>query len=159
MRDATRRPPWQATGLAAAGVVGVVGLGGCGPAEPDRADATTTAPTTAPTAVRPEASPSTADQDRYRDGEYTATGWYGGLPSHIVVDVTLRDDVVADVEVTPTATNETSLDLQERFAEAVADVVVGRPLDEIELDYLAGSSGTTLGFNDALEQIREQAAG
>jgi uncharacterized protein with FMN-binding domain len=155
MRHATRRPPWQATGLAAAGVAGVVGLGGCGPAERDRADATTAAPTTVP----PEASPSMADQDRYRDGEYTATGWYGGLPSHIVVDVTLRDDVVTDVEVTPTATNETSLDLQERFAEAVADVVVGRPLDEIELDYLAGSSGTTLGFNDALEQIREQAAG
>ncbi|WP_454050104.1 hypothetical protein [Cellulomonas sp. Marseille-Q8402] len=155
MRDATRRSPWQATGLAAAGVAGVVGLGGCGPAERDRADATTATPTTVP----PEASPSTADQDRYRDGEYTATGWYGGLPSHIVVDVTLRDDAVADVEVTPTATNETSLDLQERFAEAVADVVVGRPLDEIELDYLAGSSGTTLGFNDALEQIREQAAG
>lgn len=135
----------------------MVGLGACGPAARDRADVRTAAPTTAPTAVQPEASPPTPDQGRYRDGEYTATGWYGGQPSHIVVDVTLRDDVVADVEVTPTATNETSLDLQERFAEAVADVVVGRPLDDIELDYLAGSSGTTLGFNDALEQIREEA--
>ncbi|VTR76016.1 hypothetical protein [Cellulomonas hominis] len=154
MRQTTRRSPWQATGLTAAGVVGVVGLGGCGPADRDRADA----PTTATTAAQQGAAAPVPDQDRYRDGEYTATGWYGGLPSHIVVDVTLRDDVVTDVEVTPTATNETSLDLQERFAEAVVDVVVGRPLDEIELDYLAGSSGTTLGFNDALEQIREQAA-
>lgn len=132
----------------------MVGLAGCGADDRDRADAPATTTTTA---AQPGTTSPPPDGDRYRDGDYTATGWYGGLPSHIVVDLTLRDDLVAAVEVTPTATNETSLDLQERFAEAVADVVVGRPLDDIELDYLAGSSGTTLGFNDALEQIREQA--
>lgn len=72
--------------------------------------------------------------------------------------MTLEDGVITAVEVTPTATIVTSRDFQERFAEAVPDEVVGRPIDEVELDYLAGSSGTTLGFNDALEKIKAQAA-
>lgn len=150
MSETTRGPARAAAGFTTAGVAGLIGLAGCagadGPVERD------TPPTSSPAAGTPAGQ-------RYRDGEYTASGWYGGLPSHIVVDLTLRDDVIATVEVTPTATDETSLDLQEWFASAVADEVVGRPVDEVELDYLAGSSGTTQGFNDALEQIRAQAAG
>jgi|GEM_PF-794867 len=93
----------------------------------------------------------------YADGEYTATGQYGGLPSSITVDVTLVDDVITDVKVTAHATNPTSLDLQQRFAEAVPAVVVGKRIDEVKVGRLAGSSGTPDGFNDAIEQIKEQA--
>lgn len=93
----------------------------------------------------------------YADGEYTATGQYGGLPSSITVNVTLVDDIITDVEVTTHATNPTSLDLQQRFAEAVPAVVVGKPIDEVKVGRLAGSSGTLNGFNDAIEQIKEQA--
>lgn len=156
MSETTRGPARAAAGFTMAGVAGLVGLAGCtgtdGPVERDTPSAGAAPGTPSPAAGTPGGQ-------RYRDGEYTASGWYGGLPSHIVVDLTLRDDVIAAVEVTPTATNETSLELQERFASAVADEVVGRPVDEVELDYLAGSSGTTQGFNDALEQIRAQAAG
>lgn len=50
--------------------------------------------------------------------ENQATGEYGSLPSSITVKVTLKDSLITEVEVTPHATNETSLDLQKRFAKA-----------------------------------------
>lgn len=101
---------------------------------------------------------STANEDAdYENGTYTAKGEYGSLPSHITVDVTLDDDIITDVNVTPHATNETSLDLQRRFADAVPGEVVGKPIDEVDVGRLAGSSGTPNGFNDAIDQIEDQA--
>lgn len=95
---------------------------------------------------------------KYTDGEYTAEGIYGGSKS-IIVKVMLDDDAIQDVEVTPnTLTIKRSLSLQKKFAEAVPDVVVGKPIDEVHLDKLAGSSLTTKGFNDALEKIKAEAA-
>jgi uncharacterized protein with FMN-binding domain len=103
-------------------------------------------------------SSSTAIEDSsYSDGVYEATGQYGSLPSSITVTVTLLDEVITDVEVTPHATNPTSLDLQRRFAAAVPKVVVGKSIDEVKVGRLAGSSGTPDGFNDAIKQIKEQA--
>ena len=94
----------------------------------------------------------------YRDGEYTARGWYGGLPSHHDVTLTVEDDVVSAVEITTPAQDETSLGYQQRFAAALPDAIVGRDLDDIAVDRLAGSSGCSEGFMDALEKIRAQAA-
>ena len=94
----------------------------------------------------------------YADGVYTATGQYGGRPSFITVTVTLNDDVITDVKVTPLAVVPQSLELQRRFAAAVPKVVVGRRLDQVKVDKLAGSSGTPIGFNAALAEIRKQAA-
>ncbi|QWU16728.1 Copper amine oxidase N-terminal domain-containing protein [Paenibacillus sophorae] len=93
----------------------------------------------------------------YADGDYTATGKYGGLPSSITVTVTLDDDVITAVKVTPHATNPTSLDFQRSFADAVPAVVVGKRIDEVKVGRLAGSSGTPDGFNAAIGQIKEQA--
>jgi uncharacterized protein with FMN-binding domain len=93
----------------------------------------------------------------YADGVYTATGQYGNLPSSITVTVTLVDDVITAVEVSPHATEPTSLDLQRRFADAIPAVVVGKRIDEVYVDRLAGSSGTPHGFNAAIQQIKEQA--
>lgn len=96
-------------------------------------------------------------RETYADGTYTATGEYGGQPSHITVTVTVEDDIVRSVEVEPHATVPRSLELQRAFAEAVPGVVVGRPLAEIEVGRLAGSSSTPDGFNDAIRQIRDEA--
>jgi uncharacterized protein with FMN-binding domain len=93
----------------------------------------------------------------YADGVYTATGQYGSLPSSITVTVTLVDDVITAVEVTPHATDPTSLDLQRRFAAAIPAVVVGKRIDEVNVGRLAGSSGTPDGFNAAIQRIKEQA--
>lgn len=100
---------------------------------------------------------SAPSASEYADGDYTATGWYGGGPSSIGVEVTLESAVLTAVTVTPHATDPTSLDYQRRFADAVPSVVVGKRIDEVNVGRLAGSSGTPIGFNDALRQIREQA--
>jgi uncharacterized protein with FMN-binding domain len=144
-----RRVATTITGLAASAAIA-----GCS-AEADRAASPE------PRIAREEAAPEQAAPEEavYADGTYTATGWYGGLPSRITVSVDLDDDVITDVDVTPHATDPTSLDLQRRFAAAVPDLVVGRPIDEVQLSRVAGSSGTPQGFNDALEQIKAEAAG
>jgi thiamine biosynthesis lipoprotein len=93
----------------------------------------------------------------FRDGVYTATGKYGSLPSSITVRVTLENGVIKTVKVTPRATDPTSLRLQRRFAAAVPAVVVGRPIANVRVGRLAGSSGTPDGFNQAIEKIKKQA--
>ncbi len=99
-----------------------------------------------------------SQRSRYVDGVYTATGQYGSRPSFITVTVTLRNGVIADVQVRTHATVPRSLELQRRFAAAVPRVVIGKPIDEVRVGKLAGSSGTPRGFNDALAKIRQQAA-
>jgi len=94
----------------------------------------------------------------YVDGIYSARGEYGSLPSHITVTVTLTDEIVSDTQVETHATDPTSLDLQRRFAAAVPAVVNGKHISEVRVGRLAGSSGTPKGFNDAIRQIKEQAA-
>lgn len=93
----------------------------------------------------------------FGDGTYDATGWYGGQPSSIGVRIALDRGVITSVRVTPHATNPTSLDFQKRFADAVSAVVVGKRIDQVKVDRLAGSSGTPKGFNDALERIKHAA--
>jgi hypothetical protein len=88
---------------------------------------------------------------------YSATGQYGSLPSSIGVSVTLVDDVITAVTVTPRATDPTSLDYQTRFAQAVPALVVGRNIDEVNLSKVAGSSGTPDGFNAAIQRIKAEA--
>ncbi|MGW4490519.1 hypothetical protein [Streptomyces sp. NPDC004376] len=98
------------------------------------------------------------DKDgQYADGRYEATGEYGTQDSSIGVTLTLADDKITQVAVEPHATDPTSLELQKRFADAIPDRVVGRDIDEVHIDRLAGSSHTTEGFNDALEKIKNDA--
>ena len=78
--------------------------------------------------------------DTYRDGEYSARGWYGSLPSHHDVTLTIENGIVTDVDITTPADDEISLGYQQRFADALPREVVGTPLDGIVVDRLAGSS-------------------
>ncbi|AEM84060.1 hypothetical protein [Streptomyces violaceusniger] len=101
---------------------------------------------------------SSVGSARYEDGRYKADGQYGGQPSSIGVSVTLDDGAITAVTVTPHATNATSRDYQERFADAVPKLVVGKRIDEVNLDRVAGSSGTPDGFNAAIERIKDEAS-
>ena len=106
--------------------------------------------------MSPVSRSSVRNDSNYADGVYTATGQYGSLPSFITVTVTLAHDVITAVEVTPmrrTRHPSTSAPLRcrgpgGRRREAIDEVNVGR---------LAGSSGTPVGFNAAIERIKEQA--
>jgi uncharacterized protein with FMN-binding domain len=108
-----------------------------------------------------EAMSASSDKNggaHFADGAYTATGQYGGLPSFITVTVTLKNGVITDVTVTPHATVTRSLELQRQFAAAVPRAVVGKPINEVHVGKLAGSSGTPEGFNNAIEKIKARAA-
>ena len=115
-------------------------------------------PQSTPPATTP---PSAEDQDstaEYADGTYTARGEYGGAPSYMDFTVTIEDGVITDVESgLMEDNNDTSRGYQERFAAALPDEVIGKSIDDVEVGVLAGSSSCGDGFNDAIDQIRDEA--
>jgi uncharacterized protein with FMN-binding domain len=112
--------------------------------------------TAAPNTVVTRSRSASSQDSSYANGVYTAIGRYGSLPSSITVTATLSDNVITAVKVTPHATDPTSRDYQERFANAVPAAVVGKPIDEVRVGRLAGASGTPNGFNAAIQRIKEQ---
>jgi len=134
-----------------------LGLSACA-ASPESTTPEPATPETQDTVTPPTADTAPAINSGYRDGEYSATGWYGGLPSHHDVTLTIESGAVTDVEINTPAEDETSLGYQQRFVAALPDAIIGRSIDELNVDRLAGSSGCSEGFMDALAQIKEQAA-
>ena len=95
----------------------------------------------------------------YTDGDYSATGSYespGGAET-IEVEIALAGDIVTAVTVTSNATNPNSVRFQGEFVDGIAAEVVGVDIDELSVDKVAGSSLTSDGFNDAIEQIKAEA--
>ncbi|MFK0402009.1 hypothetical protein ACIQTT_06735 [Microbacterium sp. NPDC090225] len=115
-------------------------------------------PTPAATATQTPTPGQTAPATSYADGVYGAVGWYGSQPSHHDVTLGIEDGIVVSVDITTPAKNPTSLQYQQRFAEALPDAVIGQPLSTVSVDRLAGSSGCSEGFMAALADIREQAS-
>lgn len=96
---------------------------------------------------------------RYKDGQYFAQGGYisPGGSEDIEVTLTIKDDIITDVVVTPLATRPTSVTMQGKFASGVKAVVVGKRLDDVVLTNVSGSSLTPKGWNDAITKIQAQA--
>ncbi len=96
----------------------------------------------------------------FKDGTYTATGTYQspGGSEEIKITVTVQDNKIADTTATAKAASGTSKQYQQEFVGGYKELVVGKNINDIELDRVAGSSLTSNGFNDALEQIRQEAA-
>lgn len=155
------------TGLAVASLLGAAGCAGA-----DTAGTATTPDAQTPAAPAPGASsdPAAAGTDAagggaaasdqvYGDGTYTETGSYQSPagPEEVGVTLTLEADVVSGVEVEPMPDNPTTTEYQGRFASGIADAVVGKKLDELSVDKVAGSSLTSGGFNDAVDKIKSQA--
>ena len=148
----SRTTPRRATLRTTVIAIAVATTAGCATTDTD-----VTPPSSASnTSVATPGSPSSR-RSKFADGTYTAAGQYGGLPSSIGVSVTLVDDVITAVTVTPRATDSTSLDYQTRFAQAIPALVVGRNIDEVNLSKVAGSSGTPDGFNAAIQRIKAEA--
>lgn len=136
---------------------------------------------TAPENTAPDAAPSQSDTSNdsgassdagaanadssassaYQDGSYTADGTYrtpGGV-EQISVTVDLNDGVIDSVSVAGDPRAPESQQYQGQFISGISEVVVGKSIDEISVDRVAGSSLTSGGFNDAIEQIKTQARG
>lgn len=95
----------------------------------------------------------------YTDGDYAASGSYqspGGTET-VTVTLTLSDDIVTALEVVGEGDNPDSQRYQGEFIDGIQAEVVGKNIDELEVDRVAGSSLTSGGFNDAIEQIKADA--
>lgn len=102
----------------------------------------------------------TAEGASYDSGTFTASGSYSspGGTERVEVRLTLDADVITAVEVTPKAASPTSKQYQSSFVSGIADVVVGKNIDEINVSKVSGSSLTSKGFNEAIEQIKAEAS-
>ena len=95
----------------------------------------------------------------YKDGTYSATGSYGspGGEDQVAVTLTLTDDIITDVTVTPSAQDGTSRRYQSRFVSGYKQYVLGKNIASVNLTSVSGSSLTPIGFDNALAQIKAQA--
>jgi uncharacterized protein with FMN-binding domain len=117
--------------------------------------------------VSPTANPSVSGQTvtpvspayKYKDGTYNAVGNYNspGGAEEIDVKVTLKSDLIAEVQVVSKATRPASKNWQSAFISGVSEAVVGKSLDNVVLDKVSGSSLTPKGWNNAVSEIQEQA--
>jgi uncharacterized protein with FMN-binding domain len=145
----------------------VVAVAACGNADAATQDAAAAGSGTSSQDSTSAGDRATADGTRsgsssgtYTDGTYTAEGSYstpGGQES-ISVELTVADDAVTAVTVTPEASGGNAERFQGEFASGIADVVVGKDLAGLSVDKVSGSSLTGDGFNAALDQIRVDAA-
>ncbi|WP_417541061.1 hypothetical protein [Microbacterium maritypicum] len=144
-------------GTALLGIAGLFVLAGC--------SGTADAETPNSTGSTPDAGSSSSSSGgdstgTYADGTYTAEGSYQTPETveEISVTLTLADGVVTDVEVTGDPQAPESKQYQGQFIAGIADEVDGKPLDDLNVSRVAGSSLTSGGFNKAVESIKEQAA-
>lgn len=95
----------------------------------------------------------------YRDGSFNAIGHYltpGGAES-IGVRLTIAKGGVTAARVEVEATSPTARQFQQQFASRYASHVVAKDLADVQVSRVAGASLTSVGFNDALAQIKEAA--
>jgi uncharacterized protein with FMN-binding domain len=96
----------------------------------------------------------------YKDGTYTADGDYrspGGAES-IKVQLTIKNNAVVGSSVTSeVATDDEAQEFQSDFIGGYKNLVVGKNVNDIRVSRVSGSSLTSEGFNNALEQIKNQA--
>ncbi|MHA7285057.1 FMN-binding protein [Arthrobacter sp. MDT3-44] len=150
------------TALAAVSILGAAGCAGAEAGTPAGAAAdapATTGPKETAATGPEETGAAAAGEQAYRDGTYTSTGSYQSPagPEEVGVTLTLEADVVTAVEVEPKPDNPTTREYQGRFAGGISDAIVGKKLDELSVDKVAGSSLTSGGFNDATGKIKSEA--
>lgn len=124
---------------------------------PQTADTTNTTSTATTQQAQTAADNSTSKT--YKDGTYSATGSYaspGGRES-IELTVTLKNGVITDTSLVADATDGDAKEYQADFKSAYKDMVVGKDITTVSLSRVAGSSLTSNGFNDALDQIKTDA--
>jgi uncharacterized protein with FMN-binding domain len=69
----------------------------------------------------------------------------------------LAGDKVSAVNITVHPSNPNTKKFQGEFASGIAAQIVGKDIDELNVSKVAGSSLTSGGFNEAVEQIKSQA--
>ncbi len=96
----------------------------------------------------------------YTDGTYQAIGDYitPGGPREINVGITITNGVVTGTTFESLAEDRESKRFQTEFGDNFQPLVVGKNINELNLTKVSGSSLTPIGFNDALQKIKQQAS-
>jgi uncharacterized protein with FMN-binding domain len=157
MRPSVRKSVFA--GIAGLSLAGTVA--GCAPSATESAPATTgsTAETPAATPSAGASSSLAGSGSPYKDGTYSADGTYvspNGTET-VGVELTLASGTVTDVQITQHPSNPNTRKFQGEFAGGIAAQVVGKNIDELNVSKVAGSSLTSGGFNQAVEQIKSEA--
>ena len=102
---------------------------------------------------------SNASATAYKDGDYDAEASYSNPAgqSKVKVALTLADNKITKITVTPEAENSTSKQFQTKFASGISAAVVGKSIDELNVSKVSGSSLTSTGFNAAIDDIKADA--
>lgn len=95
----------------------------------------------------------------YSDGTYTETGDYTSPngAEQVEVTLTLASNLITDVTVVGFGESPNSKQFQGEFIDGVAAEVVGKNIDVLSVDKVAGSSLTSGGFNKAVDAIKADA--
>ena len=95
----------------------------------------------------------------YRDGSFSAVGRYAtpGGDESIGVTVQIAHQRITAVAVAVEAKSPTAMQFQEQFSTRILPAIVSRDLASAGVSRVAGASLTSLGFNNALQQIRTNA--
>lgn len=151
------------TAAAVIGVAGAFALAGCASqtATTDTGTSEAPAPSSTPQSTGSSGSSTSSSSGTYKDGTYTAEGSYQTPETveKITVQVTLADDTITAVDVTGDPQARESQQYQSQFIGGISDEVVGKKIDEIKVSRVAGSSLTSGGFNQAIEEIKTEAKG
>jgi hypothetical protein len=118
-------------------------------------------PSAIPT-VQPTATPTpkpTTPALAYKNGNYSATGTYtspGGSET-LRVTLTLGSDIVTALKVVSVKVDATAANYEAQFESGINAVVVGKDISSLNVGTVAGSSLTSIGFNNALATIKAHA--
>ena len=154
MRPAVRKSVYA--GIAGLSLAGTVAA--CAPSAGDSSPAATGSSTTGSTPAPGASTPAGSGAD-YKDGTYSADGTYvspNGTET-VGVELTLASGTVTDVQITQHPSNPNTRKFQGEFAGGIAGQVVGKNIDQLNVSKVAGSSLTSGGFNQAVEQIKSEA--
>lgn len=104
-------------------------------------------------------STSSTGDTSFKDGSYSATGSYEspGGNENITVHVTLKNGVIAATSADSGAQDPDASSYQAAFISNYKSLVVGKRIADVSLSRVSGSSLTSQGFNDAIQQIENQA--
>jgi len=114
--------------------------------------------TTKPKTTNP--TKTIASKIKYANGTYSATGYYfePAGQEQVNVSVTLKNDIVTTSTFTGIPSNFTAQRIMMQFQSGFKNYVVGKPIDQISLGVVNCSSLTPMGFMNALQKIKTQAA-
>jgi uncharacterized protein with FMN-binding domain len=102
---------------------------------------------------------TTSSNATYKDGSYTAPGTYAspGGTEHISVTLTLAKNVITAMKVITVKADPTATGYEQLFEGGIAAATVGKNINTLNIGVVAGSSLTSMGFNNALATIKADA--